>query len=374
MDTSRLAQINSAVAQCSLAELAPRLHATAMALDRFLVDDAARRSFWSRLPSDAQQILGALCAAGQAPHAPPASAPSGPAVAAAQLERFPGDVLGAIIAFVDLPMRFSCVAASRTMRDACMRLSPRLERSLVSLRFPLLTTVTDIRTAPRELFRTFTDFEASGGTFMDVARGGATMPQTTASGLEAFTLSLELVVGKWSQGETRTVFRTHESVFVGTGRRDQSQPGRTAYEWTVPEGVFQRASHLTSNTGENLRILAKVVASRRRGASGLQFAKLVQSGVLDYDEGYVFEAIQIPCNRDNEGLNLLKLNADEFDGPALELRWDEPGAPLGGQMTVDPQVSKVQGLFKWNTHDDAEDMSSQWTIACLEHYVEWSPR
>ncbi len=365
MDTSRLAQINSAVAQCSLAELAPHLHATAMALDRFLVDDSARRRFWSRLPSDAQQILGALCAVGQAPHAPPASAPSGPAVAAAQLERFPEDVLGAIIAFVDLPMRFACVAASRTTRDACTRLSPRLENSLVLKRFPLLTTVTDIRTAPRELFRTFTDFEARNSPF-------ARPPQTTASGLEAFTLSLELVVGKWSQGETRTVFRTHESVFVGTGRRGQSQPGRTAYEWTVPEGVFQRASHLTSNTGENLRIMAKVVASRRRGASGLQFAKLFQGGVVDYDEGYVFDVEEIPCNRANKGLNLIKNKADALDlftDPGLNLIWRPTDV-----RTVDYQVSKITGLFKWNTHDDAEDMSSQWTIACLEHYVEWSPR
>ena len=364
MDTSRLAQINSAVAQCSLAELAPHLHATAMALDRFLVDDAARRSFWSRLPSDAQHILGALCAAGQAPHAPPASAPSGPAVAAAQLERFPEDVLGAIIAFVDLPMRFTCVVASRTLRDACTRLSPRLERSLVSLRFPLLTTVTDTRTAPRELFRTFTDFEARPSPF-------ARQPTTTASGLEAFTLSLELVVGKWLPGETptsRQVFKTKETVFVGTGRRDQ---GRTAYEWTVPPGVFQRAGHLTSMFGGDHRIRAKVVASRRRGASGLQFAKLYQGGVVDYDAGYVFDVEEIPCNRDNKGLNLIKNRADALDlftDPGINLFWRPTD-----QMTAEYQVSKVTGVLKWNTPVDSLEMSAQAAIACLEHYVEWSP-
>ena len=369
MDTSRLAQINSAVAQCSLAELAPHLHATAMALDRFLVDDSARRSFWSRLPSDAQHILGALCAAGQAPHAPPASAPSGPAVAAAQLERFPEDVLGAIIAFVDLPMRFTCVVASRTLRDACTRLSPRLERSLVSLRFPLLTTVTDIRTAPRELFGTFAEFEDRHSPF-------AVPPTTTASGLEAFTLSLELVVGKWLPGETpnsRQVFRTHESVFVGTGRRDQSQPGRAAYEWTVPEGVFQRATHRTTSIGGDLRIIAKVVASRRRGASGLQFAKVYQGGLVDYDEGYVFDVVEIPCDRGNPGLSLIKSRGDDMDqftDPGLDLFWRE-GDYDAEQMTLDP--SKVTGLFKWNTPNESEAMSAEATIACLEHYVEWSP-
>ena len=44
-------------------------------------------------------------------------------------------------AFVDLPMRFTCAVASRTLRDACMRLSPRLEHELVLKRCPLLRTL-----------------------------------------------------------------------------------------------------------------------------------------------------------------------------------------------------------------------------------------
>ena len=40
------------------------------------------------------------------------------------------DVLSTIVAFADLPMRFACVAASRAMRAAVAKLSPRLEHTL----------------------------------------------------------------------------------------------------------------------------------------------------------------------------------------------------------------------------------------------------
>ena len=104
------------------------------------------------------------------------------------LATLPEDVLGAIIAFVDLPMRFTCVAACSTLRDACARQSPRLEHSLVATHFPLITTLArNGAPAPRDLFRTFKDFEG-GNTF-------AVRPETSID-LEAYTLSLEIKARK----------------------------------------------------------------------------------------------------------------------------------------------------------------------------------
>ena len=123
------------------------------------------------------------------------------------LKRFPEDALGAIIAFVDLPMRFTCVVASRTLRDACMRLSPRLEYELVLKRFPLLTAL-PIRTslagvpAPRELFRSYRG-RFNGRIFR------APQPNPTIS-LDAYTLALELEVLEGAD-------TTRESVYVRSG-------------------------------------------------------------------------------------------------------------------------------------------------------------
>ena len=59
---------------------------------------------------------------------------------ASGLQAFPEDVLGAVISFADLPMRFTCVVACGAMRDAAAKLSPRLEHALVLRRYPMLAT------------------------------------------------------------------------------------------------------------------------------------------------------------------------------------------------------------------------------------------
>ena len=201
-----------------LALLARGLDDAAVALHGDLTDDAQRQHVWSLLGSNAQEVLRALCAAGEAPAVSAGS--SEPAASRARtasgLARFPEDVLGAIIAFVDLPMRFTCVAACSTLRDACARLSPRLEHSLLAKRFPLINTFGSASAleqheqfvqaidaqlgesdtaaaltalpncfapAPRDLFRTFKDFEGEN-TF-------AVGPQTSVA-LDAYTLSLEI--------------------------------------------------------------------------------------------------------------------------------------------------------------------------------------
>ena len=116
--------------------LARSLNDAAVAAGQSLVSDA---ELWSLLGSNAQEVLRALCAAGEAPAVATEPAASRPR-SACGLATFPEDILGAIIAFVDLPMRFTCVTACSTLRDACARQSPQLEHSLVAKHFPLITT------------------------------------------------------------------------------------------------------------------------------------------------------------------------------------------------------------------------------------------
>ena len=128
-------------------------------------------------------------------------------------------MLGAIIAFVDLPMRFTCVAACSTLRDACARQSPRLEHSLVAKRFPLITTFgSAIGRRQASSFRTFKDFEG-GNAF-------AVRPETSVA-LVAYTLSLEIKARKMESkgpGEGWRYTGTEDTIYVGTGRFRSGRP------------------------------------------------------------------------------------------------------------------------------------------------------
>ena len=77
----------------------------ALALAGSEVDDAAREQVWDSLSPAARQMAQALFA-GRPRESAAAVVTTRPRTSCA-VERFPDDVLGAIIAFVDLPMRFT---------------------------------------------------------------------------------------------------------------------------------------------------------------------------------------------------------------------------------------------------------------------------
>ena len=124
-------------------------------------------------------------------------------------------MLGAVISFVDLPMRFSCVVACGAMRDAAAKLSPRLEHALV-LRRPRCSRrweLADRRAgaAPRPLPHV--------QAFLQEQAPLWTLPAPTV-GLDAYTLSLELDVnGKWcpQEGAQFEAALRKKSVWIGTG-------------------------------------------------------------------------------------------------------------------------------------------------------------
>ena len=87
-------------------KLAPLLQSLeALALAGSEVDDAARELVWDSLSPAARQMAQALFAA--RPRESAAAVVMTRPRTSCAVERFPDDVLGAIIAFVDLPMRFT---------------------------------------------------------------------------------------------------------------------------------------------------------------------------------------------------------------------------------------------------------------------------
>ena len=271
---------------------------------------------------------------------------------ASGLQAFPEDVLGAMIAFVDLPMRFTCVVACRALRDAAAKLSPRLEHALVLKKFPLLRPVVESpqgAPAPRDLFRTFSGF---GG-----ERPPGPEPTET---LDAYTLLLELYVVNNHSDEKK-------SVFVGTATLAPEAATHTpSFNFTIPGSVWEEVDDLT-NGAWNLK--ARVVAMRRVGGR-LQFADLFCGGVDDWeDDGCVFEYLNMPSNYENKGLDwqIRKNDAhDMYCQPELRLYWNcEPD-----RFSV--RMSRLEVLFAFWTENGTEEMSLTDACLCLEHYVGWS--
>ena len=271
---------------------------------------------------------------------------------ASGLQAFPEDVLGAIIAFVDLPMRFTCVVACGAMRDAAAKLSPRLEHALVLRRYPMLATTgsspTDA-TAPRDLLRTYKRY------FRSTRRFAQTQPTTT---LDEYTLSLEIdVTQALPQPEGALQRFRRRSLWIGTGTL--SGGNSPAFEFTVPAGLFEIVDDYVES-GWDLR--ANVMASRRIGGR-VQVAKLFQGGVADWDEtSIMFEWENIPHNRRNKALGWLQRVHDSEDlymDAQLALYWDA-------------EAGKVDARFVFSTEHDREDMALSDACMTLEHFVEWS--
>ena len=339
--------------------LARSLNDAAVAAGQSLVSDA---ELWGLLGSNAQEVLRALCAAREAPAVAGSTEPAASTKprTSCGIERFPEDVLGAIIAFVDLPMRFTCVAACSTLRDACARQSPRLEHSLVVQRFPLLRTFSNIGTAPSELFHTFKEFEGENGR--------SRRPESSIA-LDAYHLSLVITAreieptslyhGGWD------LTGTQEAICVGTGELQSEAAPRVVYKFTIPDAAYERAERFEDDDEAHWLFFATVVASRRDTSGRLQFAKLVHEHCRrDESNQFEFDISEMPIPAGNQALNFYKYKADNVDmytDPQLELDMMGPSA--------------VRATFRWQlgpTPIEEDFMTEQEARACLEHYAAWS--
>ena len=349
-------------------KLAPLLQSLeALALAGSEVDDAARQQVWDSLSPAARQMAQALFA-GRPRESAAAVVMTRPRTSCA-VERFPDDVLGAIIAFVDLPMRFTCVAACSTFRDACARLSPRLEQSLVLKRFPLLATIgLTGAPAPRELFRTFADFSLGAFSSRWEAFSHA---MASAASLNAHTLWLELEL---CEQETRLdgwhIWKARESFQIGAGALTDAEEGR--YEFTVADaGLYERISQVIRNNAEGgtWKIKAVVVATRRNASGQLQFAEIYRdfltntsltgpgTSIMQFD-GYDV----VPIDRKNIALELMTrhlTDRDAYMDPCLHIYW----------RSASP--STIHASWKWSVPDTWEDMSGLTAASVLEHFADW---
>ena len=353
--------------------LASRLEHAATALD--VVDDEARRHIASLLSPKARQLLAALTAADHP--SPPPTAVTAPPIAVAPpsasalpptknsaderptarprpgsgLQAFPEDVLGGIVSFVDLPMRFTCVVACGAMRDAAARLSPRLEHALVLRRYPMLATIGSSPTAapaPRDLLRAYERIFRH-------RRSARPRPTTT---LDDYTLSLELDV-------TPTVHPPEgvrrRSLWIGTGTF--SGDDEATFEFTVPDDLF---ATMTADLHRGWEMEAKVMVSRRTGGGRVQIANLFDGGVEEYgNQEVIFDWSIVPHDRRNKALHWLNPAGFAVTDNYL---WNVPKLFL----TWPVWTPKLKAEFMMRNESGLVGMSRSEACMTLEHYVEWS--
>ena len=353
--------------------LASGLEHAAAALD--VVDDEARQQIASLLSPKARQLLAALTAADHP--SPPPTAVTAPPIAVAPpsasalpptsdpagerptarprpasgLQAFPEDVLGAIVSFVDLPMRFTCVVACGAMRDAAARLSPRLEHALVLRRYPMLATIGSSPTAapaPRDLLRAYERIFRH-------RRSARPRPTTT---LDDYTLSLELDV---TQAVPPPEGVRRRSLWIGTGTLDDDD--EATFEFTVPDDLF---ATITAELHKGWEMEAKVMVSRRTGGGRVQIANLFDGGVEEYgNQEVIFDWSIVPHDRRNKALHWL--NPANFAEPNNYL-WNVPKLFL----TWPVWTPKLKADFMMRNEDGLVGMSRSEACMTLEHYVEWS--
>ena len=337
----------------SLLQSLDELRGAASYLGGTALDAAAYQHACTRLSPAAQHMLEAF--KGFTPPPPVVAAASR---ASCDIERFPEDVLGALLAFVDLPMRFTCVVASRTLRDACERMSPRLEHDLVLKRFPLLTGLPVTGSslvgvpAPKDLFRMYQD-RFNGESFR------AEEPESTIP-LDAYTMTLELI--SLDTSNVAPGASGLKSVYLGSKAISLLTTGLFyGASFTIPEGLYERALD-----GQHVRFSANVMVSRRSQTGRVQFARLYSGVIADNDSfGFCFDNEEIPYASDNTALNFIRYRSDQgehWEDPTLTLRW-EPDARGPSAICVS---------FVWRTAEVEEIMGGMDILNCLEHYVDWS--
>ena len=277
---------------------------------------------------------------------------------ASGLQAFPEDVLGAIIAFVDLPMRFTCVVACGAMRDAAARLSPRLEHALVLRRYPMLATIGSSPTAapaPRDLLRAYERI---------FRRRRSARPRPTTT-LDDYTLTLELDVRQGHRLKDAPPqhlgYERMSELWIATGTF--SGDDEPTFEFTVPstfEDVTSRDDY------SSWVVTAKVMVSRRTGGGRVQIAMLFDGGGEEYgDEVLAFDWSTIPHNRRNKALHWL--NPPNFAEPDSYI-WRVPQLFL----TWPCRSPKLKAHFMMRDENGLGGMSLSEACMTLEHFVEWS--
>lgn len=355
----------------------------ASCVDR-LVNSGKGQALWSQLSQTTREALRRLDDRGAAPMAPAEDAVRNRGAAQtvpaeddavrtkkprgercrSRLTRLPPDVLRVVLSYRNLPTRYACASASRTLRDTVARLPLGPERCLAQRRYPLLATVCDVASL---------DAKTLGGvvrSLMDVTpivsvgeRGS--FPPAHAAAVEAHTFHLEL-----------TAEGANAPLFLGTAEWDQD--GFRDIGWDEEEGVYQVTfSHTDWSlsgqvreliTGYDTNIRARVMVTRRVNG-GFQCSMLADRELRtlfdDDDTGRLVELYGVASVQHNDTMRDLEISRMIDSLCAATSFMYEPYMPGRGFSLKFSVIAEKADEEDWDF--DTTDMAR-----FLNHYVSWS--
>ena len=242
--------------------------------------------------------------------------------------RLATDLVREVLSYSDFGTLAAGAATCRALLEA---VPPKLAHELVLARFPILTTIVDASKAmppARELF------ESQEMLF------GAPPPAVLPSrGLDEYVLSLELTVDG--------------SKHVGTGVV-QDDAGEAQICFTgIPKALWDEAATIED------RITANIMATRR---GTLRRAALYSGDIEDIiPPAICFEWNRIPC--ENSAMGWISAGGgphNVYYTPLICVEWKAPAAAAA--------ETELTATFKWDSDDQARDMSLEDACLMLEHW------
>ena len=243
--------------------------------------------------------------------------------ASRNVTRLAMDLLREVLSYSDLRALAACASTCRVLRDA---VPPKLAHELVLAQFPILTTIVDVAKpmpSARELF------ESQSRLFDDVPSVSPT------HSLDEYVFSLELTVSG--------------SKHVGTGVvLDGTAEAQICF--SIPKALWDVEHHDDT--------VANVMATRK---GTLRRAALYSGDVEDGDGSVLyFEWNRIPSkNGSMQWIGAAANHQNQYYKPLICLEW---------KSARRRRRTKLTATFKWDSDDQAEDMSLEDACLVLEHW------
>ena len=278
-----------------------------------------------------------------------------------RLTRLPPDVLRVVLSYRDLPTRYACASASRTLRDTVARLPLGPERCLAQRRYPLLATVCDVASLDAKTLGGVVRSLMDVTPIVTVGRRGS-FPPAHAAAVEAHTFHLEL-----------TAEGANAPLFLGTASWDQD--GFRDVGFHEEEGVYQVTFLATDwslsrqvrelvEGGTNIR--ARVMVTRRvnGGFQCSMLAERVLRTLVDDATGRLVQLYGVASVEHNDTMRDLEISQMINSQCAATSFMYEPYFPHRG-FSLKFSVLVQDGEEDWDF--DTTDMAR-----FLNHYVSWS--
>jgi hypothetical protein len=276
-----------------------------------------------------------------------------------RLTRLPPDVLRVVLSYRDLPTRYACASASRTLRVARLPLGP--ERCLAQRRYPLLATICDVASLDAKTLGGLVRSQMDVTPIVAVGRRGSFLPAYAAA-VVSHTFHLELT----AEGADAPFFlgtaswgQDHYRDLGVAGNEDIYQVKFSGTDWSMSRQVRELVAG-----GTNIRARTMVTRRVNGGFQCSMLAERVLRTLVDEPTGRLVQLYGVASVEHNDTMRDLEISQMINSQCAATSFMYEPYFPHRG-FSLKFSVLVQDGEEDWDF--DTGDMGH-----FLNHFVSWS--